>query len=72
MLYRLKAIPPRGRRARAQKKKTGHVKNRTKILNMKKVKSEKMKVEWLCSALHNMVLRYMTSNGTELQYNTLR
>ena len=39
---------------------------------MKKVKSEKMKDAWLCSALHNMVLRYMTSNGTELQYITLR
>ena len=62
---------PPGEAARAQKKKKGHVKNRTKILNMKKVKSKKKKVAWLCSALHNMVLHNMTSTGTELQYITL-
>ena len=37
-----------------------------------KLTNEQMKVAWPCSALDNMVLRYMTSNGTELQYITLR
>ena len=36
------------------------------------VANDGVNVAWLCSALHNMVLRYMTSNGTELQYITLR
>ena len=29
-------------------------------------------IAWPCSALHNMALRYMTSNGTELQAGHVR